>query len=148
MSEQVPPTGPTLDTDAADDRRELALPSVVLVTGTGTEIGKTIATAALTALVLARGSRVAVLKPAQTGLAPGDAGDVDVVRSLAATPETAARLTTLEPIRVPEPLAKLMLQPAPRRTTPAVPPTPGRPIPRTRWPPGVLPAGPATRRPP
>ena len=26
MSEQVPPTGPTLDTDAADDRRELALP--------------------------------------------------------------------------------------------------------------------------
>lgn len=106
MSEQVPPiTGPTLDPDAADDRRELALPSVVLVTGTGTEIGKTIATAALTALVLARGSRVAVLKPAQTGLAPGDAGDVDVVRSLAATPETAARLTTLEPIRVPEPLA-------------------------------------------
>ena len=51
-----------------------SLTSVVLVTGTGTEIGKTIVTAALAAVVRERGSSVAVVKPAQTGLAGGDRG--------------------------------------------------------------------------
>jgi len=59
-----------------------SLTSVVLVTGTGTEVGKTVVTAALAAVVRERGSSVAVVKPAQTGLAPGEPGDVDEVRRL------------------------------------------------------------------
>lgn len=43
--------------------------TILVVSGTGTEIGKTVVTAAVAAA--ARGRRVAVLKPAQTGLAPG-----------------------------------------------------------------------------
>jgi dethiobiotin synthetase len=43
---------------------------VLIVTGTGTGVGKTVVTAALAALALDRGERVAVLKPAQTGVAP------------------------------------------------------------------------------
>ncbi len=42
----------------------------MLVTGTGTEIGKTVITAAIAALALADGLRVAVLKPGQTGVGP------------------------------------------------------------------------------
>ncbi|OEV08109.1 AAA family ATPase, partial [Streptomyces nanshensis] len=44
---------------------------VTVVTGTGTEVGKTVVTAALAAAALARGLSVAVLKPAQTGLDAG-----------------------------------------------------------------------------
>ena len=42
---------------------------VLIVTGTGTGVGKTVVTAAIAALALARGDRVAVVKPAQTGIA-------------------------------------------------------------------------------
>jgi dethiobiotin synthetase len=56
---------------------------VVLVTGTGTGVGKTVVTAALAVLVRSRGTEVALVKPTQTGLAPGDPGDVDEVRRLA-----------------------------------------------------------------
>ncbi len=59
-----------------------SLPSVVLVTGTGTGVGKTVVTAALAVLVRARGSVAAVVKPTQTGLVPGEPGDVDDVRRL------------------------------------------------------------------
>ena len=61
---------------------ETALPSVVLVTGTGTDVGKTVATAALTASLRARGSAVAVVKPAQSGVEPGQPGDLDAIRAL------------------------------------------------------------------
>lgn len=77
-----------------------ALPSVVLVTGTGTEVGKTVATAALAALVRQRGSTVAVVKPAQTGLAPGEPGDVDEVRRL-----VGDDLATHELVRLRDPLS-------------------------------------------
>ncbi|MGL5912470.1 MAG: dethiobiotin synthase, partial [Phycicoccus sp.] len=60
-----------------------ALPSVVLVTGTGTGVGKTVVTAALAVLVRSRGSDVTVLKPTQTGVDPDDPGDVEVIRGLA-----------------------------------------------------------------
>lgn len=50
-----------------------------MVTGTGTGVGKTVATAAIAALALARGDRVAVVKPAQTGTGvPGVPGAVGV----------------------------------------------------------------------
>ncbi|WP_405620562.1 dethiobiotin synthase [Streptomyces sp. NBC_01511] len=72
---------------------------VLIVSGTGTEIGKTVVTAALAATALARGLDVAVLKPAQTGVAAGEPGDVDEVIRL------AGGVTTVELARFPEPLA-------------------------------------------
>ncbi|QNE78619.1 ATP-dependent dethiobiotin synthetase BioD [Streptomyces finlayi] len=72
--------------------------TVLVVTGTGTEIGKTVVTAAVAAA--ARGRRVAVLKPAQTGLAPGEHGDAAEVLRLA-----GAHVTPVELARFPEPLA-------------------------------------------
>jgi len=51
------------------------------VTGTGTGVGKTVVTAAVAALSLARGGRCAVVKPAQTGVPVGGPGDLaDVAR--------------------------------------------------------------------
>jgi dethiobiotin synthetase len=57
--------------------------SLLVVTGTGTGVGKTVVTAALAALAAARGSTVAVVKPAQTGVRPDEPGDLDDVRRLA-----------------------------------------------------------------
>ncbi|GAA5119626.1 dethiobiotin synthase [Pseudonocardia adelaidensis] len=72
---------------------------ILIVTGTGTEVGKTIVTAAIAAVAAARGDRVAVLKPAQTGVADGEPGDVATVLRL--VPGT----TGCELARYPEPLA-------------------------------------------
>ena len=74
--------------------------AVLIVTGTGTEIGKTVVTAAIAALALAEGLKVAVLKPAQTGVAPGEPGDVAEVQRLAGGEVTGSELA-----RYPEPLA-------------------------------------------
>jgi dethiobiotin synthetase len=57
--------------------------STLVVTGTGTGVGKTVVTAAVAALAAVRGAGVAVVKPAQTGVAPGEDGDLAVVRRLA-----------------------------------------------------------------
>ncbi|AQZ68950.1 Dethiobiotin synthetase [[Actinomadura] parvosata subsp. kistnae] len=72
--------------------------SVLVVTGTGTGVGKTVVTAALAALALARGSTAAVVKPAQTGRAAGEPGDVDEVIRLSGV------TTTFELGRFPCPL--------------------------------------------
>ncbi|MEH6378735.1 dethiobiotin synthase [Streptomyces sp. KLMMK] len=74
--------------------------TVLVVTGTGTEIGKTVVTAAVAAAARAAGRSVAVLKPAQTGVAPGEPGDVAEVRRLAGSGVTGEELA-----RFPEPLA-------------------------------------------
>ncbi len=58
--------------------------STLVVSGTGTGVGKTVVTAAVAALASARGADVAVVKPAQTGVGRGEVGDLDVVRRLAA----------------------------------------------------------------
>lgn len=71
----------------------------LVVTGTGTEVGKTVATAALAAVAVAAGERVAVLKPAQTGVGPDEPGDAAVVARLVPQAHTA------ELARYPEPLA-------------------------------------------
>jgi len=55
---------------------------IVVVAGTDTGVGKTVVTAALAALAGASGQRVAVVKPAQTGVGPGEAGDLAEVRRL------------------------------------------------------------------
>jgi dethiobiotin synthetase len=74
---------------------------IVLVTGTDTEVGKTIATAAMAAAAQAAGLRVAVIKPGQTGIATGAPTDADVVTRLAG-PDTVRTLA-----EYPEPLAPL-----------------------------------------
>lgn len=90
--------------------------SRLLVTGTGTEIGKTIVTAAIAVLAQAQGKSVTVVKPAQTGLASGEESDVDVVRRLSGiadgyelvryddplAPESAARRQGVEAVPVAE----------------------------------------------
>ncbi len=73
---------------------------ILVVTGTGTEIGKTVTTAAVAAVAAAAGRSVAVLKPAQTGVRPGECGDADEVARLAGPSVTARELA-----RYPEPLA-------------------------------------------
>ncbi|MFW0791631.1 dethiobiotin synthase [Gordonia sp. CPCC 205333] len=70
-----------------------------VITGTSTDVGKTIVTAALAASFTAGGSDVAVCKPAQTGIAPGEPGDLAEVSRL------AGPLTTTECARYPDPLA-------------------------------------------
>lgn len=73
--------------------------SVLVVTGTGTEVGKTVVTAAVAAAAVAAGRSVAVLKPAQTGVTAQEPGDVAEVERL------AGAVTGLELARYPEPLA-------------------------------------------
>lgn len=65
---------------------------ILLVTGTGTGVGKTVVTAALAALGVAAGRRVAVLKPAQTGVGPAEPGDLDEVRRLVGRAVTCREL--------------------------------------------------------
>lgn len=72
---------------------------ILVITGTGTEVGKTVTTAAVAATALAAGRTVAVLKPAQTGVRPDERGDADEVARLAGT------VRTLELARYPDPLA-------------------------------------------
>jgi dethiobiotin synthetase len=79
--------------------------SVLIVTGTGTGVGKTVVTAALAALALADNRDVAVLKPAQTGVDLEQPGDVDVVRALVGPDTDDAELITRELARFPDPLA-------------------------------------------
>jgi dethiobiotin synthetase len=80
--------------------------SILVVTGTGTGVGKTVVTAALAALALAEGRRVAVLKPAQTGVAVGEFGDLDELRRMVGVRlGHLDALTTLEMARFPDPLA-------------------------------------------
>jgi dethiobiotin synthase len=84
---------------------------ILVVTGTGTGVGKTVVTAAIAALAWARGASVAVVKPAQTGVGT-DTPDTDVVSRLSGvtdtheltrfpdplSPEAAARTSGLPPL--------------------------------------------------
>jgi dethiobiotin synthetase len=72
---------------------------VVLITGTGTDVGKTVTTAVLVATARRNGLRVAAVKPTQTGLHPDEPGDLAAVERLAGPTETH------ELIRLPDPLA-------------------------------------------
>ncbi|MFJ8165280.1 dethiobiotin synthase [Streptomyces sp. NPDC096136] len=74
--------------------------SVIVVSGTGTEIGKTVVTSAIAAAAVAAGRSVAVLKPAQTGVGPAEPGDAAEAVRLAGPSVTARELA-----RYPEPLA-------------------------------------------
>ena len=74
--------------------------SVLVITGTDTGVGKTVATAALASHARQAGIDVAVCKPAQTGTRDGDDDLAEVAR--------LADITSLVPgWRYPEPLAPL-----------------------------------------
>lgn len=93
----------------------------LVITGTGTEVGKTIVTAAIAAVAAAAGASVTVVKPAQTGLQPADESDMDVVRRLsgvadvhelvryeaALAPASAARVAGVTATRVAELAAQI-----------------------------------------
>lgn len=72
---------------------------VVLVTGTGTDIGKTVVTAALVVRLRAQGLALGVVKVAQTGVLPGATGDLSEVERL------AGPVPTYELVRLSDPLA-------------------------------------------
>ncbi|MEH3154485.1 MAG: dethiobiotin synthase [Gordonia paraffinivorans] len=73
--------------------------TTLVVTGTSTDVGKTVATAALTVAAEAAGITVGVCKPAQTGVLGDEPGDIAEVIRLTGTRSVA------EGIRYPEPLA-------------------------------------------
>ncbi|MFH0517751.1 dethiobiotin synthase [Streptomyces sp. M41] len=73
--------------------------TVLVITGTGTEVGKTVTTAAIAAAAVGAGRSVAVLKAAQTGVRPDERGDAQEVARL------AGDVATAELARYPEPLA-------------------------------------------
>ncbi|NUQ97272.1 MAG: ATP-dependent dethiobiotin synthetase BioD [Streptomyces sp.] len=73
--------------------------TILVITGTGTEVGKTVTTAAVAACALAADRSVAVLKAAQTGVGPDEPGDAAEAARL------AGGVTAAEIARYPEPLA-------------------------------------------
>jgi dethiobiotin synthetase len=103
--------------------------SVLVVSGTGTEVGKTVVTAAVATLAAARGSSVAVVKPAQTGVRPDKPGDLDEVRRLSGvtdlheyarfpdplSPAAAARLAGLPPLDLAKAATRIRALAAERR---------------------------------
>lgn len=72
---------------------------VIVITGTDTEVGKTVTTAAIAAMARQQGLAVAVVKPVQTGVEAGAPGDLKEVRRLSGTEDLH------ELARLPEPLA-------------------------------------------
>ena len=78
----------------------MTLPRILFVTGTGTGVGKTVAAAAVTALACARGESVAVVKPAQTGVPPGEPGDLADIGRM-----SGCRASWHELARYPDPLS-------------------------------------------
>jgi dethiobiotin synthetase len=77
---------------------------VIVVTGTDTGVGKTVATAALAVRVADLGS-VVVVKPVQTGIGPGDVGDADEIHRL--TGAAVEEFTCLEDPLAPDTAARL-----------------------------------------
>ncbi|MFZ2177257.1 MAG: dethiobiotin synthase [Rhodococcus sp. (in: high G+C Gram-positive bacteria)] len=73
--------------------------TILVVTGTSTDVGKTVATAALASAATSAGLSVAVCKPAQTGVEQGEPGDLTEIARLSGV--TAC----VELARYPEPLA-------------------------------------------
>lgn len=84
--------------------------SPLVISGTGTGVGKTVVTAALAALLQADGEDVAVVKPVQTGM-PGHAGHLGVRDAAGDEPDLAVirRLSGVtdlhELVRYPDPLS-------------------------------------------
>jgi dethiobiotin synthetase len=70
----------------------------LVVSGTDTGVGKTVVTAALAARARERGETVAVVKVAQTGVGPGEPGDLDEVRRLSGVDDLHELARFAEPL--------------------------------------------------
>ncbi|MBC9821549.1 dethiobiotin synthase [Terrabacter sp. MAHUQ-38] len=73
-------------------------PKVLVVTGTDTDVGKTVVTAAIVATLRAAARTVVAYKPTQTGVAPDEPGDMAEVARLTGAP-------TSEGVRLRAPMA-------------------------------------------
>ncbi|HET7326815.1 MAG TPA: dethiobiotin synthase [Nocardioidaceae bacterium] len=71
---------------------------VIAVTGTDTGVGKTVVTAALARGYVDGGSRVAVVKPAQTGVRPDEVGDLDEVARLSGVTQVHEHVRLRDPL--------------------------------------------------
>lgn len=80
--------------------------TVLFVTGTSTGVGKTVVTAALAARLAGLGRRVAVVKPVQTGLHPGEPGDLADITRLSGVSETFEYVRLIDPL-APDTAARL-----------------------------------------
>jgi dethiobiotin synthase len=78
---------------------------VLVVTGTGTGVGKTVATAALAVRAVAAGEQVTVVKPVQTGVTGAEPGDAEEVHRL--TGCAVQEYTALEDPLAPDTAARL-----------------------------------------
>jgi dethiobiotin synthetase len=78
----------------------------VVVTGTGTGVGKTVTTAALVCAAEADGSQVSVVKPYQTGVSGDDPSDVATVMALSGCTDVH-ELVRLDDALAPESAARL-----------------------------------------
>src|SRR4029078_11871175 len=67
-------------------------PPGVFVTGTGTEVGKTVVAAAIARTLAAEGRTVAVFKPAVTGLDEGGEADHQLLRRAAGSAQSDAEI--------------------------------------------------------
>lgn len=67
-------------------------PLGVFVTGTSTEVGKTVVAAAIARTLAAEGRRVAVFKPAVTGLEEGGESDHELLRRASGSPQGDAEI--------------------------------------------------------
>lgn len=88
--------------------------TVIVVTGTDTEVGKTIATASIAASLCARGRRVSIYKPTQTGVADDEPGDVAEIERL--TGVQGSEGVRLRAAMAPRPAAALESAALPRLT--------------------------------
>jgi dethiobiotin synthetase len=68
------------------------LPAGIFVTGTGTEVGKTVVAAAIARTLAAAGRTVAVFKPALTGLDEGGEADHELLRRAAGSGQSDAEI--------------------------------------------------------
>jgi dethiobiotin synthetase len=74
------------------------LTRALVITGTDTGVGKTVVTAAIAALALEHGLRVAVVKPVQTGVEPSEPGDLETVRRLSGADDVHELARLSEPL--------------------------------------------------
>lgn len=88
--------------------------AITYITGTDTDVGKTLTTAALAAALAAGGVAVAVYKPTQTGVSPDGSGDMDEVARLSGVG------TVFEGIRLRDPMAPVAASDRENRRLPSL----------------------------
>jgi dethiobiotin synthetase len=70
----------------------------IVLTGTDTDVGKTVVSAAIAAVARDRGLAVAAVKPVQTGTGPGEPGDLEEIRRLSGVADLHEFARLAEPL--------------------------------------------------